>query len=221
MKSKKTFHTLSKTDSILNEYIAEIRDVEIQKDSFRFRNNLQRIGEIFAYEISRVLTYQVREVSTSLGIASVPVLQGYPVLATILRAGLPFHQGFLHIFDRSTSAFISAYRMPRKDGSFTMNIEYASSTSLEGKELIICDPMIASGSSMLYTYRELLTKGNPAHVHIATILASMEGLNFLRQNLPDKGITFWLGVIDEELTAQLFLVPGLGDAGDLAYGDKI
>ena len=211
---------LGQSHSLLNQFVAEIRDVEIQRDSLRFRNNLERIGEIFAYEISKELAYEEKEVVTSLGIANVPVLTQYPVLATILRAGLPFHQGFLKFFDRSSNAFVSAYRMAHKDCTFSMSVEYASSTSIDGKVLIICDTMIATGSSMVHTYKELLARGKPAHVHIATILASMEGVNHLKKSLPKKNVTIWVGDVDEELTAQLFLVPGLGDAGDLAFGEK-
>lgn len=211
---------LGQSHSLLNQFVAEIRDVEIQRDSLRFRNNLERIGEIFAYEISKELAYEEKEVVTALGIANVPVLTQYPVLATILRAGLPFHQGFLKFFDRSSNAFVSAYRMAHKDGTFSMSVEYASSTSIDGKVLIICDTMIATGSSMVHTYKELLARGKPAHVHIATILASMEGVNHLKKSLPKKNVTIWVGDVDEELTAQLFLVPGLGDAGDLAFGEK-
>lgn len=211
---------LGQSHSLLNQFMAEIRDAEIQKDSLRFRNNLERIGEIFAYEISKEMVYREKEVITSLGIASVPVLTQYPVLATIMRAGLPFHQGFLKFFDRSSNAFVSAYRMAHKDGTFSMSVEYASSTPIDGKVLIICDTMMASGSSMLHTYKELISRGKPAHVHIATILASMEGVNHLKKSIPKKNVTIWVGDIDEELTAQLFLVPGLGDAGDLAFGEK-
>lgn len=220
MTSSSIVRILGQSHSLLNQFMAEIRDVEIQRDSLRFRFNLERIGEIFAYEISKELVYNEQEVVTSLGIAPVPKLVQYPVLATILRAGLPFHQGFLKFFDRSSNAFISAYRMAHKDGSFSMSIEYASSTPIDGKVLIICDTMIASGSSMVYTFKELLSRGKPSHVHLATILSSMEGLNFLKKSLPKKNVTFWVGGVDDELTAQLFLVPGLGDAGDLAFGEK-
>jgi len=220
MKSTSMVRVLGQTHSILNQYIAEIRDVDIQKDQFRFRKNLERIGELFAFEISKELAYEEKEVPTPLGIANVPVLKQYPVLATILRAGLPFHQGFLNVFDKSSNAFISTYRMPHKDGSFSMSIEYASTTPIDGRVLIICDTMMASGSSIVYTYKELVTRGKPSHTHIVTILACMEGINHLKQSLPKKDITIWTGEVDEELTAQLFLVPGLGDAGDLAFGTK-
>jgi uracil phosphoribosyltransferase len=214
-------HILSQNSSILNQYIGEIRDVGIQKDNLRFRRNLERTGELFAYEISKTLPYTETEVTTSLGIANVPLLDDYPVLATILRAGLPFHQGFLNIFDRSENAFISTYRKTHKDGTFSMNIEYSSIPEIEGKVLIICDPMLATGSSMAYTYKELITRGKPKHVHFVTIVASIEGLNYLKLNIPKRGIDLWIGALDEELTAQSYIVPGLGDAGDLAYGKKI
>jgi len=220
MKPNSTIRILGQSNSLLNQFIAEIRDAEIQRDRMRFRNNLTRIGEIFAYEISQCLEYEQRDIITSLGIATIPVLKQYPVLATILRAGLPFHQGFLNFFDKSPNAFISTYRKSHKDGSFSMSVEYASKTHIDGKVLIICDTMIASGSSLVYTYKELLTRGVPGHVHIASILSSSEGLDFLRKSIPAKDLTIWVGAIDEELTAQLFLVPGLGDAGDLAFGEK-
>jgi uracil phosphoribosyltransferase len=214
-------HILSETRSILNQYISEIRDAAVQKDSMRFRENLERIGEIFAYEISKEMDYTPKEVVTPLGIATVPSLNQYPVLATILRAGLPFHKGFLNIFDRSESVFVSAYRKPHKDGTFTMNIESASVTDMDGKVLILLDTMVATGSSMVYTFREIQNKARPSHVHFVTILASMEGLNFLKLHMPKKNADLWVGVVDEELTVQSFIVPGLGDAGDLAYGKKI
>ncbi len=214
-------HNLGESHSILNQYISEIRDASIQKDSQRFRMNLERIGEIFAYEISKELKYESREVVTPLGIASVPTLLDYPVLATILRAGLPFHQGFLNIFDKSENVFVSAYRKPHKDGSFTMNVESASITDMNDKVLILLDTMMATGSSMVYTFREIMTKAKPSHIHFVTILASMEGLNFLKMHMPKRNADLWVGVVDEELTVQSYIVPGLGDAGDLAYGKKI
>lgn len=211
---------LGQTDSVLNQYIAEIRDAEIQKDAARFRKNLGRLGAIFAYEISKTLTYGNREVVTSLGIANVPELIEPPVLATILRAGLPFHQGFLDFFDNSDNAFVSAYRKYHKDHSFSMQIEYTSSPDLQGRTVILCDPMLATGASMVLSYKELLAHGKPKHIHFAAILASQEGLSFLRKNVPTRGSTIWLGTIDDELTAQSYIVPGLGDAGDLAFGKK-
>ena len=214
-------NVLCANNSVLNQFIAEIRDAEIQKDSMRFRRNLERIGEIFAYEISKKLTYETKEVITSLGIANVPMLTDYPVLATILRAGLPFHSGFLNFFDRSENAFISAYRKYHKDHSFTIQVEYASVPDIEGKVLILTDPMIATGASTLLTYKELITKGKPKYTHIVGILASQEGLEFLKKNLSQKDVSVWVGAVDDELTAQAFIVPGLGDAGDLAFGKKI
>jgi uracil phosphoribosyltransferase len=211
---------LSSGNSLLNQYLSELRDAEIQKDSMRFRNNLERLGGIFAYEISKVLDYESREVITPLGIANVPVLKDFPVLATILRAGLPFHQGFLNFFDRSDNAFISAFRMHHKDGSFSINIEYASVTEIENKVVILCDTMLASGSSMVLAYRELLTHGKPKHTHIVAAVANVEGLEYVKKHIAMKDVTIWLGVVDDEMTAQSYIVPGLGDAGDLAYGKK-
>ena len=211
---------LSNGNSILNHFIAEIRDAEIQKDSMRFRRNLERLGSIFAFEISKELKYEVREVITSLGIANVPVLVEYPVLATILRAGLPFHQGFLNIFDKAENAFISAYRKTHKDHSFSVQVEYASCPEVEGKIVILSDTMIATGSSSLMSYKELLTHGKPRHTHIAAIVASHEGVDYLKKHLPQQDVTIWIGVVDDEMTAQSYVVPGLGDAGDLAFGRK-
>jgi uracil phosphoribosyltransferase len=212
---------LSSTNSLINQFIAEIRDVEVQKDSLRFRGNLERLGELFAYEISKELEFETREVVTSLGIAMVPVLKTYPVLAAILRAGLPFHQGFLNMFDKSENAFVSAYRKYHKDHSFTIQIEYASAPDIEGKTLILCDTMLATGASAVLSYKELLSHGKPKHTHIVSILASQEGLDYLKRNLPSKNISIWVGTVDDELTAQAYIVPGLGDAGDLAFGKKI
>jgi uracil phosphoribosyltransferase len=221
MKPTGQVHILSESHSLLNHFIAEIRDAEVQTDSMRFRRNLERIGEIFAYEISKVMAYTEKEVATTLGIANVSVLDSSPVLVTILRAGLPFHQGFLNFFDKSENAFISAYRKTHKDGTFRVHMEYASIPDIEGKTVILCDTMMATGSSMVCAYKELLAKGKPAALHIATILTSNEGLNYLKMNVPKKDLTLWIGAVDEELTAQAYLVPGLGDAGDLAYGKKI
>jgi uracil phosphoribosyltransferase len=212
---------LSSTNSLINQFIAEIRDAEIQKDSMRFRGNLIRLGELFAYEISKELEFETREVNTSLGIAIVPVLQTYPVLVAILRAGLPFHQGFLNMFDKSENAFVSAYRKYHKDHSFSIQVEYASAPDIEGKIVILCDTMVATGASAVLTYKEMLSHGKPKHTHVVSILASQEGLDYLKKNLPSKTTSIWLGTVDDELTAQAYIVPGLGDAGDLAYGKKI
>ena len=213
-------NVLSTGNSILNQFIAELRDGEVQKDSLRFRNNLERLGAIFAYEISKGLAFENREVVTPLGIANVPVLVEYPVLATILRAGLPFHQGLLSFFDKSDNAFISAFRRHHKDGSFSINIEYASVTEIENRVVILSDTMLASGSSMVLAYRELLAHGKPNHIHIATILASAEGIDHIKKHISQEDTTIWVGAIDDEMTAQSYIVPGLGDAGDLAFGKK-
>ncbi len=211
---------LSSGNSLINQFIAELRDADIQKDSLRFRVNLERLGGIFAYEISKTLSYEIREVVTPLGIANVPMLVEYPVLATILRAGLPFHLGLLNFFDKSENAFISAFRRHHKDGTFSISIEYASVTEIEDKVVILCDTMLASGSSMVLAYRELITHGKPKHTHIVATVASVEGLDYIKKNLPQQDITIWVGAIDDEMTAQSYIVPGLGDAGDLAYGKK-
>jgi len=214
-------HTLGKENSILNQYIADLRDVEVQNNHMLFRKNLERIGGIFAYEISKKLSFESKEVITPLGSANVPVLTEYPVLATILRAGLPFHHGFLEFFDKSENAFISAYRKHHKDGSFEVEIEYISKPVLEDKVLILVDPMLATGYSMNLAYRELLGGEKPKHTHIAAIIASLEGVNYIKRNFSSKDVTLWVGAIDDELTAQAYIVPGLGDAGDLAFGKKI
>lgn len=208
-------------NSIVTNIIAEIRDIVIQKDSQRFRTNFERLGEIFAYEISRKLQYEAREVITPLGVAECQVLTAYPVIASILRAGMPMHQGMLRIFDKSENAFIAAYRKHHKDGNFDIQVEYISSPDLTDKVLILADPMLATGASMVLTYKDLLAKGKPAHTHIVTILASQQGVDYCKKHLSSKEVTIWVGAVDDELTAQAYIVPGLGDAGDLAYGTKI
>ncbi|MBP6979132.1 MAG: uracil phosphoribosyltransferase [Lentimicrobiaceae bacterium] len=213
-------NNLGSTGSIMNQFIAEIRDAEIQRDSLRFRRNLERMGQVFAYEISKTFDFATREVVTPLGTAEIPVLKNPPILATILRAGLPLHTGLLNYFDRAGSAFISVYRKVYKDGHFKIHIDYASCPGLDGEVLILSDALLATGYSMELCYRELLTYGQPAHTHIVTILSSTEGINHLKKNLATSEITLWTGAIDEEMTAQAYLVPGLGDAGDLAFGKK-
>lgn len=211
---------LSKKNSVLNRFIAELRDVEIQKDPLRFRRNLERIGEVMAYEISKELHYAEREVTTPLGLAQVNDLRDELVIGTILRAGLPLHHGVLNIFDRAENAFVSAYRKHKKgDNAFEIQVEYMSCPDLTDKTVILTDPMLATGSSMYLVYKALLTKGRPKHVHIVAAIASVEGVRYIKRNLPDH-CTIWLGAIDDELTAQAYIVPGLGDAGDLAYGNK-
>ena len=213
-------NVLGKKNSVLNQYISEIRDVQIQSDSLRFRKNLFRIGQLFAYEISKVLAYEEKQITTSLGTTVVPVLSKQPVLATILRAGLPVHYGILDIFDQAPSAFISAYRKVYKDGHFVINVEYCSTPELFGETLILSDAVLATGSSMVICYKELLNHGKPLHTHIVSVIASIEGVNYLKRKLANTGITFWVGAIDDEMTAQAYIVPGLGDAGDLAFGEK-
>lgn len=212
-------HILHNSNSIANVFLAELRDQEIQKDSMRFRRNLERLGEIMAYEISKTLDYKAAEVTTPLGVADTNLLADQPVVATILRAGLPVHQGILNIFDRAENAFISAYRKHHKDGSFEIKVEYLSSPSLDDKVLILCDPMLATGQSMYLTYKAMLAMGKPKHVHIVSVISSMEGLDYIKSRMPENS-TIWLGAVDDELTVKSYIVPGLGDAGDLAYGTK-
>ncbi len=210
---------LSKTNSIINQFIAEIRDSEIQKDRMRFRRNLERIGEIAAIEISKTMDYAEKEVVTPLGIANVPLMTEQPVIGTILRAGLPLHQGLLNYFDHADNAFVSAYRRHHKDGTFDIRLDYLSSPGLENRILILADPMLATGSSIVVTYRAILEKGKPKKTHIVAVLASSEGIEYVKKHLPED-VTIWVGAVDDELTAQAYIVPGLGDAGDLAYGIK-
>ncbi|MBI4946762.1 MAG: uracil phosphoribosyltransferase [Bacteroidetes bacterium] len=213
-------YELGKENSILNEFVAEMRDVEVQKDSMRFRRNLERTGEICAYEISKKLEWIKKEVTTPLGTSDVSVLKQQPVIATILRAGLPFHQGMLNIFDKAENAFISAYRKHNLDGSFEVQVEYMACPDLNGKTLILCDPMLASGNSIELVYKAMKRNGVPKNIHIASLIASAEGVEYVKKHLPNN-ITVWACAIDEELTAQAYIVPGLGDAGDLAFGNKL
>ncbi len=212
---------LSEQNSILNHYLKEIRSVEWQKDSMRFRRNLERIGEIMAYEISKTLDYQSEEVETPLGFSSIPQVSDQVVISTILRAGLPFHNGFLNYFDRAGNAFVSAYRKYKDALKFDIFIEYIASPDLNGKTLIINDPMLATGSSMELTYGALLTKGKPAKVHIATIIASQQAVDYVAKHLPQENISLWVAAIDPGLNDHSYIVPGLGDAGDLAFGEKV
>lgn len=211
---------LSDKSSLLNQFVSEIRDKNIQKDSLRFRRNLERIGEIFAYEISKNISYKNKEVISPLGSIDMEVLNEQPVLATILRAGLPMHQGFLNYFDNAYNTFISAYRKYNKDGSFDIEMEYISSPDIEGKTLILIDPMLATGSSMVLTYRSLLEYGEPKHTYIVSAISSKEGINYCKRKLDNNKVSIWTAAIDNELTAKAFIVPGLGDAGDLAFGSK-
>ena len=211
---------LGKQNSIFNHFIREIRDVSIQKDSMRFRRNIERIGEVFAYEISKKMKYENQDITTPLGISTESLMIEKPVLSTILRAGLPLHQGLLNYFDRSDNCFISAFRKHKKGGDFEIKIEYMSSPSLDGKTVVLCDPMLASGNSMVLGMKALLSKGKPKHIHIVAIIASAEGIQYLKENTPFRNCTLWLGAQDAEMTSQSYIVPGLGDAGDLAFGEK-
>ena len=211
---------LGKNHTIFNHFISEIRDVSIQKDSMRFRRNIERIGEVFAYEISKKMAYEDKEITTPLGVSTEKLMIDKPILATILRAGLPLHQGFLNYFNDSDSAFISAYREHEKGGKFRIKIDYMSSPELNNKTLILCDPMIASGASMVMAMEAILSKGNPKHIHVVGVIASSEGIQYLKENSPIKNCTLWIGAEDSEMTSQSYIVPGLGDAGDLAFGEK-
>lgn len=210
---------IGKENSVLNRFISEIRSEQIQKDRMRFRKNLERIGEIMAYEISKELAYETKEIVTPLGELDMSLMSEEPLVATILRAGLPFHQGFLNYFDEADNGFVSAYRRYHKGGEFEIEVEYVSCPSIEGRTIIIADPMIATGASIECVYKALRSRGNPKHVHIASVIASVQGIDHLRSQLP-KNVTFWSGAVDKELTAQAYIVPGLGDAGDLAFGRK-
>mgnify|MGYP001776064568 FL=1 len=216
-----TIINLSDGNSVLNQFIAEIRDKDIQKNHMRFRRNLERIGEIFAYEISKTLSYSIKDITTPLGIAQCSVPCDDIVLATILRAGLPLHNGLLNYFDKAQNAFIAAYRKYGKDNKFDIDLEYSTSPSIEGKVLILADTMLATGASVLLAYQKLLDKGTPVTTHLVCPIASCYGVEYLSKNMPHKNITLWVGAIDEELTNKSYIVPGLGDAGDLAFGDKL
>lgn len=212
-------HNLGQTSSIFHTFLGELRDCTIQTDPMRFRRNLERIAEVMAYELSKQLDYEIQVVTTPLGEAEVPRLVQQPVLATILRAGLPMHQGLLNYFDRAESAFVSAYRKHTSVEDFDIHVEYLASPMLDGKTLIISDPMLATGSSMVMVYKALLKQGKPAKVHIVSAIAAPEAIEYVKKHLPDS-VTIWVGAIDKELTAQSYIVPGIGDAGDLAYGVK-
>ena len=209
---------LSAKPSIAGKILAELRDLHIQADRMRFRYNLQRIGELLAYEISQNLEYYTKTVETPLGEASHQVPKDRIVLGTILRAGIPFHEGMLRMFDSADNAFVSAFRKEHKDGSLEVQLDYVSCASLDDAVLILCDPMLATGSSVILTLERLLQEGTPRSIHVASVIASKAGVEALRRRYPK--VQLWLGAIDEELTAKSYIVPGLGDAGDLAYGEK-
>ncbi len=212
-------YNFAETPSLMSQYLLEMRSADIHTDPLRFRRNLQRTGEIMAYEISKTLQYRKETVQTPLDKAECDVIAEPIVLGTIFRAGVPFHQGFLDFYDRAENAFVSAYRKYKEKESFDVFIEYLASPRLEGKTLILCDPMLATGASMELSYRALLTKGSPAKVHIASVIASRKAVDYLQDVMPEDS-TLWVGVIDDEINAHSYIVPGLGDAGDLAYGIK-
>jgi uracil phosphoribosyltransferase len=209
---------LSEHHSVANQFIAELRSAEIQKDRMRFRRNLERIGEILAYELSKTLAYKSTEVETPLGVAKVDMPSDRLVLATILRAGIPLHQGLLNYFDHADNAFVSAYRRQRKDGTFDIEMEYVSGCDLTDAVLVLADPMLATGASVNLTLKHLERFGTPKAIHIVGVIASTAGIEAVQRQHPN--VHFWLGAVDEELTGKAYIVPGLGDAGDLAFGDK-
>ncbi|MDE6464089.1 MAG: uracil phosphoribosyltransferase [Muribaculaceae bacterium] len=213
-------HNFAETPSLVSQYLSEMRDTSMQADRLRFRRNLERIGEIMAYELSKTLNYKAVSVKTPLGVDAVcDEIDHKLVLATIFRAGVPFHQGFLRYFDDAENAFVSAYRKYKEKENFDICIEYLASPRLDGKTLVLCDPMLATGASMELSYRALLTKGSPAKVHIASVIASQHAVDYMNSVLPEDA-ELWVGVIDEKINAHSYIVPGLGDAGDLAYGTK-
>lgn len=208
------------TPSLVSQYMSELRDVNTQHDMLRFRRNLERIGEIMAYEMSKRMRYKTIDVTTPLAVAPCQVLDEQVVLATIFRAGIPFHKGFLDFFDHSQNAFVSAYRKYREKENFDVFIEYIASPKIDGKTLVIADPMLATGASMELSYRALLTKGEPTHVHVASIIASKKAIEYVKETFPADKTTIWVGAIDDVINEHSYIVPGLGDAGDLAYGIK-
>ena len=213
---------LSEHNSVLGMYLSEIRDVEVQKDPLRFRRNIERIGEVMAIEVSKTLNYQQTDVQTPLGVAQVNTISDHIVLATILRAGLPLHQGFLNIFDHAENAFLSAYRRVNAEGQLEIIAEYLAAPSIEGKTLIVADPMLATGMSMEVGYLALLRHGKPAHTHLCCTIATPKSIDYMRNALNDsEDVTLWCGAIDPVLNDKKYIVPGLGDAGDLCYGIKI
>lgn len=215
-------HNFSESNSLLNAFVREIRDITIQNDRLRFRRNIERVGEIMAYEISKDFDYENIIVDTPLDKSEVSIPNEDVVIATILRAGLPFHHGMLNYLDGADNAFVSAYRKYKETGhhTFDIHVEYIASPSIEGKTLILTDPMLATGASMELTYRALLTKGNPAKIHIATIIASRQAVDYCIENFPEN-TTIWAGAIDPGINDSSYIVPGLGDAGDLSYGEKL
>lgn len=202
--------------SLISQYMSELRNVDTQKDMLRFRRNLERIGEIMAYEISKTLDYKTVDTTTPLAIAQSDIISTPLVLATIFRAGVPFHQGFLNYFDHAENAFVSAYRKYKEKENFDVCIEYLASPRIDGKTLILADPMLATGASMELSYRALLTKGTPAHIHVASVIASQQAVDYVADHFPADSTTIWIGAVDPEINSHSYIVPGLGDAGDLA-----
>ena len=213
---------LSEHHSVLNNFLREIRDVDIQKDRLRFRRNIERIGEFMAIELSKELNYASTDVQTPLAKTTVDVISDQLVLATILRAGMPLHQGFLNIFDHADNGFLSAYRREGKDGELEIVAEYMAAPSIEGKTLIVVDPMLATGMSMEVGYLALLKHGTPRHTHLCCTIATPQAIEYIRKALNDRDdVTLWCAAIDPVLNEKKYIVPGLGDAGDLCYGQKI
>ena len=210
----------AKENSLISQYMSELRDVDLQKDMMRFRKNLERIGEIMAYEISKTLDYKTVDTQTPLDVAKSHVIDSQIVLATIFRAGVPFHQGFLNFFDHAQNAFVSAYRKYKEMENFDVCIEYLASPRLDGKTLILADPMLATGASMELSYRALLTKGMPAKIHVASVIASKQAVDYVKAHFPEDRTEVWIGAVDDKINEHSYIVPGLGDAGDLAYGIK-
>ncbi|MBQ3633851.1 MAG: uracil phosphoribosyltransferase [Paludibacteraceae bacterium] len=213
---------LSEQNSVLNQFLREIRDVNIQKDSMRFRRNIERIGEFMAMEVSKTLTYQPTEVQTPLATATVNTISDRLVLATILRAGMPLHQGFLNVFDHAENGFLSAYRRLNDKGELEIVAEYMAAPDIEGKTLIVVDPMLATGMSMEVGYLALLRHGKPAYTHLCCAIATPQSIDYMRKALDDRqDVTLWCAAVDPVLNDKKYIVPGLGDAGDLCYGTKI
>ena len=214
---------LSKNNSIINQFLAEMRDVDYQQNRLLFRNNITRVGEMMAYEISKTLDYVPRNVKTPLGVSTVNVPADKIILATIFRAGLPFHNGFLNVFDHAGNAFVSAYReyTNNEHTQVGIHVEYLATPSVEGKTLIIADPMLATGGSMELGYKAFLTKGTPKRIHVACVIASPEGIEHVKNTFPDDKTTVWCAAIDPGMNEHKYIVPGFGDAGDLCYGDKV
>ena len=210
----------AETDSLVSQYMTELRDIDVQGDMLRFRRNLERIGEIMAFEISRTLNYSDKEITTPLATTTGKVISTPLVLATIFRAGVPFHQGFLNYFDHAENAFVSAYRKYKEKENFDICIEYLASPRLDGKTLVLADPMLATGASMELSYRALLTKGEPAHIHVCSVIASQQAIDYVCKTFPEDKTTIWVGAVDPVINSHSYIVPGLGDAGDHAYGVK-